>query len=224
MNHLIWHRMDFKKGIQATDTSLLDLLERYPSSNFTLGRFLEAVSMMRVRQYIISSSPLKDPTKCSLTYTVLSVASRPKATGGRFLGVASNYLQQCEPGDRIHVAVRPSNSGFHPPLSDNIPIIMICAGTDLAPFRAFVQEHSLKIEAGAKSAPTLLFYALSAPDQDDMYVQHRLWHDREDAKKLFEQDARIYMCGAGSVGAIINETISQIYIEQNGVDKDEAAA
>lgn len=132
---------------------------------------------------------------------------------------------------------------------------MICAGTDLAPFRAFVQERALKIEAGAKLAPVLLFYGLSAPDQDDMYkvefvhgepikavevrrayahaldlsfdckyVQHKLWHDREDTKKLFGQDAWIYMCGAGSVGAAVNETISQIYIKQNGVDEEEAAA
>ena len=233
----------FKDEIQSQNVSLLDLLERYPAATFTLGQFLDSVPSMRVRQYSISSSPLADPTRCTLTYSVLDapMAGKPEK---RYLGVASNYLAQCEPGDRIHIAVRPS-AGFHPPRDDaSTPLIMICAGTGLAPFRGFVQERALKIEAGKKLAPALLFYGCGVPGEDAMYtdelrrwqelgavevryafsraaeqsegcryVQDRLWRDREDARALWKEEAKVYVCGSGAVGKAVNETMKRIYLE-----------
>ena len=230
----------FKEDIQSKNHSLLDLLEQYPSATYSLGQFLDAVPTMRIRQYSISSSPLADPTKCTLTYTVLDgpMTGDPSK---RYLGVASNYLANAEAGDRIHIAVRPS-AGFHPPRDDASPVLMICAGTGLAPFRGFIQERALKIEGGKEMGPALLFYGCSKPDVDAMYtdelkhwqdigavdvryafsqaseksegcrhVQDRLWKDREEAAGLFRNDAKVYLCGSGAVGAAVNETMMKIY-------------
>jgi cytochrome P450 / NADPH-cytochrome P450 reductase len=124
---------------------------------------------MRVRQYSISSSPLADPTVATLTMAVLDAPS--KAAGGkRFLGVASNYLSLVEEYDLVHVAVKPSHSNFHPPTDvENTPVIMLCAGTGIAPFRGFVQERACQIAAGRKLAPAYLFIGCDHPDEDKLF-------------------------------------------------------
>jgi cytochrome P450/NADPH-cytochrome P450 reductase len=245
----------FQAEVIDKNNSLLDILERYPTAQLSLGQFLDALPAMRIRQYSISSSPLKDPSRCTITYTVLDAPMRAAGANekGRFLGVSSNYLRSCEPGDWIHVAVRPSHAGFHLPLDEKTPILMVCAGTGLAPFRAFVQERALKIESGKQLAPDLLFYGCSSPGQDELYaeefakwqqqgavdlrlaysrqsdrslgcrhVQDRIWHDREDAKKLFAQNAQVYLCGAGVVGAEINKVMVRIYMESKKTSQGEA--
>lgn len=161
---------DFKQEVLAKNKSLLDVLEKYPSAQYSLGQFLEALPPMRIRQYSISSSPLEDPSKCTITFTVVDAPAR----GGdpdkdRFLGACSSFLRYRESGDRISVAVRPSHAGFHLPLDDSTPILMVCAGTGLAPFRAFVQERALQIRSGKQLAPALLFYGCAAPDRDALY-------------------------------------------------------
>jgi cytochrome P450 / NADPH-cytochrome P450 reductase len=245
---------DFKEEILDKNKSLLDILERYPSAQFSLGQFLEALPLMRIRQYSISSSPLEDPSTCTVTYSVVDAPTR----GGdpdkdRFLGVCSNYLRSREPGDWIHIAVRPSHAGFHLPLDDATPVLMVCAGTGLAPFRAFVQERALQIKSGKVLGPALLFYGCGSPDRDELYksefaeweaqgavklrhaysrapeqsfgcrhVQDRIWHDRNEAKELFMQNARIYMCGAGAVGTEVNKIMAKIYMDTKGVSEEMA--
>jgi cytochrome P450/NADPH-cytochrome P450 reductase len=90
---------------------------------------------MRVRQYSISSSPLWNPTNVTLTYAVVD---QPALSGqGRFVGVASSYLSNLGVGDRLHVAVRTSHQAFHLPKdAQNVPVIMIAAGTGKSFFRS----------------------------------------------------------------------------------------
>jgi cytochrome P450/NADPH-cytochrome P450 reductase len=124
---------------------------------------------MRVRQYSISSTPLDDASKCTLTYSVLDAPQRSGRKDARYLGACSTFLERLNPGDQLQVSLRPSRSGFHLPQDDKIPLIMACAGTGLAPFRGFVAERALKKKSGAEVGPALLFYGLNAPDEDDMY-------------------------------------------------------
>ncbi|SMQ49246.1 unnamed protein product [Zymoseptoria tritici ST99CH_3D7] len=160
-----------KPAAKTKTPSLLELLETYPTATYTLSQFLAAVPSMRTRQYSISSSPLVDPGSASLTYSVLDAPANPAspADGKRFLGVASNYMARAQPGDHIQVALRPSHAGFHLPSDDSKPVLMACAGTGLAPFRAFVEERAVKIAAGKNLGPAILFFGCNAPDEDDMY-------------------------------------------------------
>lgn len=171
---------DTKKALQhlATDgfdevshkrMSILDLLEQHPTVDLPLSTFLSLLPPMRVRQYSISSSPLHDSSRCTLTYSVLD-APALSGTGQRHLGVASSYLASLQPNDKLHVAIRPSHASFHLPVdSEQKPIIMIGAGTGLAPFRGFVQERAAMLGAGRKLAPAMLFFGCRHPDQDDLY-------------------------------------------------------
>lgn len=119
----------------------------------------------------ISSSPLVDKGKLTLTYSVLNA---PAHSGmGRHVGVASSYLSSLMPGDKLQASVRPAAGGFRlPPDPLRTPMICIAAGTGLAPFRAFIQERAVLLRTSAQTppaAPALLFYGCRDPDQDDLY-------------------------------------------------------
>jgi cytochrome P450/NADPH-cytochrome P450 reductase len=161
---------DFSTEITAKRVSVLDLLERFPSVRLPLGAFLKMQPPMRVRQYSISSSPLWNPNNVTLTY---SIVDQPALSGqGRFVGVATSYLSNLAPGDRLHVTVRTSHQAFHLPKdSKNVPVIMIAAGTGLAPFRGFIQERAAQIGAGRTLAPALLFYGCHSQDTDALYSE-----------------------------------------------------
>lgn len=150
--------------------SPLDLLERYPKTEIPFGAFLIMLPQLRLRQYSISSSPLAEPGSCTLTWSVIDEESC-QGDGKRFLGVASNYLSNLHEGDHIQVNVKQSHQSFHLPLDiAETPLIMVCAGTGIAPFRGFVQERALQIEAGRKLAPALLFVGCQKPGQDDLHA------------------------------------------------------
>ena len=186
---------------------------------------------MRIRQYSISSSPLSDPTRATLTWAVLDTPSKSNEST-RFLGVASNYLSSLEEGDRVHVATKPSHGIFHPPADmEKTPMLMFCAGSGLAPFRGFVQQRAFQIKAGRKLAPAYLFIGCTSPEQDSLFrdefnaweeqgvvklyyayskakeqskgcrhVQDRLWEEREEVMRVFEQGAKVFVCGSSMVG------------------------
>jgi cytochrome P450/NADPH-cytochrome P450 reductase len=243
-------REAYEKEILAKRVSLLDLLERYASCQLTFGAFLEMLPPMRARQYSISSTPLWNATHCTLT---VSVVDSPAFSGqGMYLGVASNYLATAQPGTRVSVAVRPSNVAFRPPEDPETPLIMICAGSGLAPFRGFLQERAIQAASGRSVGKSLLFFGCNHPDVDLLYrdelkaweeagvvevrgaysaapagdvkfVQHRLWQDRADVVSLFQRGARIFVCGdARTVMAGVRETAVRVYREGTQCSPEEA--
>ncbi|RHZ59800.1 uncharacterized protein CDV56_105806 [Aspergillus thermomutatus] len=147
----------FQHEITEKRVSVLDLLEKYPSVELPIGLFLGLLPPMRIRQYSISSSPLKDPHCVSLSYSLLD---EPSLSGqGRHIGVATSYIANLSPNERLHVAVRPSHVAFHlPQTPESTPIICIAAGSGIAPFRGFIQERAVQLAAGRALAPALLFY------------------------------------------------------------------
>ncbi|KAF1937047.1 NADPH-cytochrome P450 reductase-like protein, partial [Clathrospora elynae] len=234
----------FSAEISAKRVSVLDLLERFPSTQLPLGVFLKMQPPMRVRQYSISSSPLWNPNHVTLTY---SVVDQPALSGqGRYVGVATNYLANLAPGDRLHVSVRPSHQAFHLPKdSKNVPVIMIAAGTGLAPFRGFIQERAAQLAAGRSLAPAILFYGCRDADSDLIYsdllkrweqlgavsvrtafsrnpeesagckyVQDRLYHDRAAVVESFVAGAKLFVCGSRAVGDGVQEILIKIAKER----------
>jgi cytochrome P450/NADPH-cytochrome P450 reductase len=191
----------------------------------------------------ISSSPLADPSKVTLTYSLLE---QPSLSGqGSHFGVATHFLSSLTTGERFHVAVRQSKAFHLPSDAENTPLIFICVGSGLAPFRGFIQERAAMIAAGRKVAPALLFYGCRSPDMDDLYadelerweklgaveirkaysratdksfgckyVQHRMSHDREDLYKMWDQGAKVFVCGSRDVGKAVEAVCVQLVKER----------
>ncbi|KAJ5153069.1 Bifunctional cytochrome NADPH reductase [Penicillium canariense] len=177
----------FTAEIVRKRVSPLDILMRYPAIKLPIGEFLAMLPPMRVRQYSISSSPLADPSECSITFSVLNAPalSGPSEPGSElpdeYLGVASNYLSELQIGERAHITVRPSQSGFKPPVDLQTPMIMACAGSGLAPFRGFVMDRAERIRGrrssldaadvpeSDKPAKAVLYVGCRTKGQDDIH-------------------------------------------------------
>lgn len=204
--------------------SVLELLESYPSIAVPFSAYLSMLPPMRIRQYSISSSPLADPTIASITFAVLDEGqSSPTVTdssksqpqhqqqlGKGRLGVATSFLRDLSPGSKIQMAIKKSHTSFHLPLDDaTTPIIMVAAGTGIAPFRGFIQERAVKIAAtnekaslgengsfekdvpvgsgrGSSSdlAPALLFIGCHSPEVDLLYKSQLETWEREGAVRV----------------------------------------
>lgn len=245
--------------VHSKRLSVLDLLEQHPTVSLPFATFLSLLPPMRVRQYSISSSPLADPARCSLTYSVLD-APALSGTGRRHLGVATSYLASLQPGDKLHVAVRPSHASFHLPVdSEKTPLVMIATGSGLAPFRGFVQERAAMLGAGRKLAPAMLYFGCRDPEHDDIYreeldqwqamgavdvrrsysrkpeasdgckyAQDHLWKDRTEVGALWDEGAKVYVCGSRGVAEAVRETAIKMYQdgakERHGKDLSVAEA
>jgi len=209
---------------------------------------------IRVRQYSISSSPLWNPQRVTLT---ISVVKAPALSGkdDEFMGVATTYLDGLRPGDKVQIAVRRSST-FHLPADPSVPIVMIAAGSGVAPMRGFIQERALQKEAGRDVGKATLFFGCRSPDDDFLYsktdleawgklgilevrpafsresdrsegckyVQDRVWKDREIISKRFDEGAIYYFCGAGKVALEVKGKLRDMIMELKGCTEEEAAS
>ncbi|WGM45961.1 Bifunctional cytochrome P450/NADPH--P450 reductase [Brevundimonas sp. NIBR10] len=230
--------------------SVIDLLDRFQACELDFAGYLSMLPPMKARQYSISSSPLWKPDAVTLT---VAVVDAPALSGhGRYQGVASSYLASLEPGDRVSIAVRPSNARFHPPADPKTPMIMICAGSGIAPFRGFLQDRAAQKAGGQEIGPSLLLFGTNHPDVDYLYhdelsewerdgvvevlpafslqpehdvkfVQHRVWAARERIAELFKSGATVFVCGDGrQMAPAVRETLIRIYRETTGATESEA--
>lgn len=163
----------FNAEITAKRTSVFDLIT-HSTVELPFGDFLGMLPPLQVRQYSISSSPLANPGHCTISYGVIDRVALSDSNV-RFQGVTGSYLQSLTPGDTIQVSVRPTaKKTFRLPADiENTPLLMFAAGTGLAPFRGFIQERSLKLQASPdiKLAPALLFLGCRSAVSDRIYAE-----------------------------------------------------
>jgi cytochrome P450/NADPH-cytochrome P450 reductase len=242
---------EFRSKVKQKRHSILDLLEEFEACELPFGVFLELVPMLTPRYYSISSSPLNDAAKCSVTVGVVDEAAI--SGNGHFKGVCSNYLAGAAVGDLVYVSVRATSDGFHLPDDPNKPIIMIGPGTGIAPFRGFLAERAAFKAKGTDLGPAMLFFGCRHPDQDFIYrdelesyasdgiadlhvaysrmekkktyVQDLLRENRDAVWALIEQGAQIYVCGDGSrMEPDVRRALSLIYAEETDVSAEAADA
>jgi cytochrome P450/NADPH-cytochrome P450 reductase len=157
--------------------SVIDLLEEL-MLDIPFEVYIDMLQSLLPRQYSISSSPLHPSSNpsgsehadvCSLTYDILSGPSF-SSPDRVYNGVCSTYLATRRPGDLIPCFVRSTNIGFRLPTNPETPVIMIAAGTGLAPMRAFLQERAAIASAGInKLGPAILFFGCRYEDKDYIY-------------------------------------------------------
>lgn len=242
---------DYKSKVQQKRLSVLDLLEDFDACELPFGVFLELMPMLTPRYYSISSSPLDDAAKCSVT---VGVVDEPAISGrGRFKGVCSNHLANTPVGTSLHVSTRGTSDGFRLPEDPATPVIMIGPGTGIAPFRGFLGERAALKAEGKALGQAMLFFGCRHPDQDFIYREElegfaedgvadlHVAFSRQEKKKTYVQDmireqrdavwalieagARIYVCGDGSrMEPDVRRALSLIYSEEKDVGAEAANA
>jgi len=230
---------DYAKG-----RDLLDLVEEFTPFTWSAQQFVELLRKIPARLYSIASSQKANSEEVHLTIGKVSY----ETAGRQRLGVCSGSVaERIQIGDTLPIYVH-KNPNFRLPENNETPIIMIGAGTGVAPYRAFLEEREeLGIEGKAwlifgdqhfvtdflyqtdwqrwLAAGTLshMHVAFSRDTDQKIYVQHKLHENAASFYEWLEQGAVIYVCGdEKSMASDVDATIHQI-IEQQGQKTPEEA-
>jgi ferredoxin--NADP+ reductase len=91
------------------------------------------------RLYSIADLPtMTSEGKQQISICVRRCSYIDEFSGEEYDGVASNFLCDLRPGDTLDIT-GPYGQAFELPLDPQATLILICAGTGIAPFRAFVK-------------------------------------------------------------------------------------
>ncbi len=108
------------------------------------------------RLYSVADTPsISDSGLARITIAVRRVAYIDDYSGERFDGISSNYLCDRVVGDRVEIT-GPYGYAFEVPEDHDANLILIGAGTGIAPFRAFVKH--LYNDVGDWTGKVRLFY------------------------------------------------------------------
>ena len=131
------------------ENHVVDVVRQFPVHGIEANTLLRGLRPLQPRLYSISSSLAAVPDEAHLTVGTV----RYELDGSPRAGVASSYLaDRGEPDSTVPVYIQ-SNPHFRLP-HDDAPILMIGAGTGVAPYRAFVQEREAR---GARGRAWLVF-------------------------------------------------------------------
>lgn len=173
------------------------------------------------RSYSIASS--REAAGDEVELTVVTLHSN--VTGRLRNGVASEFLnRRLQPGDEVGVFLE-SNRRFRLPEDRRTPLILVAAGTGIAPYRAFFQQ----LEAEGVSPRSWLIFgnprmrsdflyqtewlewrrvglldridtAFSRDQQEKRYVQHVVRENAAEICNWLDWGAQIYLCGSLAMG------------------------
>jgi cytochrome P450/NADPH-cytochrome P450 reductase len=167
----------YREQVYLPNRSVLDLLETLPSCELPFELYLDMLPPLRPRYYSISSSPLAASEACSITVGVLRAPAR--SGSGTFTGVSSTHLAAAPVNGTAFVFVRQPSIPFRPPEDPMVPMIMVAAGTGLAPFRGFLQERAALQGAKTSIGPSLLFFGCRTPETDQLYAEELAGFERQ---------------------------------------------
>ncbi len=219
---------------------VIDLLADYPKA-WSAQELADSLRRLTPRLYSIASSPDANPGEAHLTVGVV----RYEEFGRQHWGAASSFLT----GGTTEVPVFvEANERFRLPSQGDVPIVMVGAGTGVAPYRAFV-EH--RVEHGHQGDNWLVFgernfrcdflyqlewlryrrdgvltrmdVAFSRDQQEKVYVQHRLLEQSRALYDWLERGAHFYVCGdANRMAGDVHQALVEVVRKEAGVSDERA--
>jgi sulfite reductase (NADPH) flavoprotein alpha-component len=223
---------------------VIDVVKTSPARGIDPQAFVPALRSLQPRLYSIASS-----AEFAIDEAHLCVAPvRFELNGTERGGVASLLLAEAlKPGDTVPVYVQ-RNDNFRLPREAAAPIVMIGAGTGIAPYRAFMQHR----EAAGIDGRSWLFFgernfrsdflyqlewqewlrsrvlskldlAFSRDGACKVYVQHRLQDRAVELYRWIEDGAHLYVCGdASQMARDVHEALLSVIAGQGGRGREAA--
>ena len=99
-----------------------------------LPQVLVALGVTQARRYSIATSPLAQPGHVG----VCVGAVLPNEAKHDYEGLCSGFLRRSDVGKTVWLKTRQAQASFHLPKDPKTPVLMIGAGTGIAPFLAFM--------------------------------------------------------------------------------------
>jgi sulfite reductase (NADPH) flavoprotein alpha-component len=224
---------------------VLDLLQASPEVELAIEELPRLFRPLLARQFSIASSPATSPDRVDLTVSTVRYG-HAREHGG----VATTYLaDRVAVGETVSVFPQP-NAAFSLPDDPAASIIMIAAGTGIAPFRGFLQEREAQGAAGRnwlffgarhragdflyetelerwaeEGLLTRLDLAFSRDQVHKEYVQTRMVEHAAEVFAWLEAGCYIFVCGDAQRMAIgVQNALIRIIAEQAGLDASGAQA
>ncbi|HEX5191444.1 MAG TPA: assimilatory sulfite reductase (NADPH) flavoprotein subunit [Solirubrobacteraceae bacterium] len=222
---------------------IIDIVERFPASGIDPDRLLAGLRPLQPRLYSFASSFTATPDEAHLTVSTV----RYELHDRQRTGVASGYLAGRTDEDATVPVYIQSNDHFHLP-DDDTPIVMIGAGTGVAPYRAFMQEREARGAGGRswlffgernfrsdflyqvewqellrRGVLSRLDLAFSRDATPKTYVQDRLSRQGRDVYAWLEDGAWLYVCGdAAQMAPDVHAALVGVVADHGGLDGDGA--
>ena len=233
---------NLKEWLYAADWA--DVFRQFPGK-VEAQALVDILRPLQPRQYSIASSPNAHPDEVHLLVKRVEY----DFNGRTHLGAASNWLARLQAGDKAAVHIKP-NAHFKLPASADSKIIMIGAGTGVAPFRSFLFER----EAQGISGNSWLFFgeqrfrtdflyqtewqqflangtlermsvAFSRDQARKVYVQHRLLEEAAEVYQWLQEGAYLYVCGdMNGMAKDVHNALIEIVASQRNINAVDAAA
>ncbi|QRY45572.1 cytochrome P450 [Mycolicibacterium boenickei] len=147
--------------------SVTECLAEFPATELSRAELLELFEPMAPRHYSIASSARRVPREVEL---VVSVLEGPAHSGyGVFRGVSSSYLADAVPGQQIRMRVDTARRAFRAGAEPAKNVILVGAGTGVAPFRGFIGDRLAAQAAGEPFTSALCFFGVRHPDVDYLF-------------------------------------------------------
>ena len=223
---------------------LLDVVEDFAPFTWDAQQFAALLRKIPARLYSIASSQKANSEEVHLTIGKVSYETNGRVRQGVCSGSIAKRIQV---GDTLPIYVH-KNPNFRLPEQTDTPIILIGAGTGIAPFRAFLEEREeLGIDGKswlffgdqhfvtdflyqtdwqrwlASETLTKMDVAFSRDTDKKVYVQHKLEEHAAEIYDWLTQGAVIYVCGdEKTMAADVDQTLHRI-IEQQGQKTAEEA-
>lgn len=221
---------------------VIDLVTQYPPGP-EAQRLAGLLQPLSPRLYSIASAPAEYEDEVHLAVSVL----RYRVSGQERLGGASGFLaERLAEGDPLDIYVA-ENPAFRLPEDGDTPLILIGAGTGIAPFRAFLQQRTAQGDRGRnwlvlgnrhfrrdflyqtdwlrlRKAGVLPRFspAFSRDSSERIYVQDRLRAEGAELWRWLAEGARIYCCGCPAMESAVRETLAAVARDQGGLSGDAA--
>lgn len=128
-------------------------------------------------------------------------------------------------GGKVYMHIK--RSTFKLPIKETTPIIMVAAGTGIAPFRGFVQERARLVELGKPVGKTLLFFGCRDDKTDFLYRDEwKAWQEtlgesfqlvtafsrQEGQSKVYVQDRLAEDEWKNAVATLVDDQRAAFYI------------
>ena len=221
---------------------LLDILEDFPY-DWDPENLTGLLRKLPPRLYSISSSQDNVGEEVHATISVVRYERKNRLRHG---ACSSHVAENIKTGDKIPVFID-KNPSFKLPQNDS-KIIMVGAGTGVAPYRSFLQQ----LEVNGKKGGTWLFFgdrsiqsdflyqmewqnwlksnhlekmdvAFSRDQKEKVYVQHKLLEKQKEVFQWLEEGAHFYLCGdMKSMAKDVNKSLLEIIKTQGGISQKRA--
>lgn len=222
---------------------LVDMLNRY-RGKIEAQTFVELLRPLTPRFYSIASAQDEVGSEVHLTVNVVRYQVDDKIRMGGASGFLANQIAD---QDQVKIFIE-HNDNFRLPDDTHAPIIMIAAGTGIAPFRAFLQQRASQGATGKnwlffgnphfisdflyqvewqsyvkEGLLTHIDLAWSRDQAEKIYVQDKLIAQASDIWQWLQEGAFIYVCGdAKRMAKAVDLALQQILMTQAQYSQEQA--